>query len=268
MFNVPVQELTDFIVKAFNYYNGKINQVNYPARLEIQWANLHGSYQAAYTSLPNKLCINAQLIFNYYENNIAQIYYEILESIIHELHHMDQIIDYSRVKYDIDYVNYIECAVETQTYLYILQHQQEILEVFGIDIPKRDICRFLQLSDIGYVYHRQRYEDHVTMIFGYIFYVYNNSTTFKHIQEFLLDIMSVVSSTDASLIVSINGNQFKIQHGKQLAPIRDINDFFYNNCFKWKAARIISIDSKFINNNSVALINIIAEFGNIMATCV
>ena len=114
MFNVPVQELTDFIVKAFNYYNGKINQVNYPARLEIQWANLHGSYQAAYTSLPNKLCINAQLIFNYYENNIAQIYYEILESIIHELHHMDQIIDYSRVKYDIDYVNYIECAVETQ----------------------------------------------------------------------------------------------------------------------------------------------------------
>ena len=268
MIDVPVQELTDFIIKAFNYYNGRINQVNYPARLEIQWANLCGSLQAGYTSLPDKVCINAQLIFNNCEN-IADVCYDILEVVIHELYHIDQIIDYARVKYDMNYVNYIECAVETQTYLYILQHQQEILEVFGIDVPKKELYQLLKSSDIGYAYHRKRYEDHIIMILEYIFYVYNNCTISKNInQKCISGIMNIISSTNASLIVSINGNRFEIQHGKQLAPIRDINNFFYDNCFKWWIMKPTSINNKVINNNSVVLIDITSEFGNIMATCV
>ena len=107
------------------------------------------------------------------------------------------------------------------------------------------------------------------MILEYIFYVYNNCTISKNInQKCISGIMNIISSTNASLIVSINGNQFEIQHGKQLAPIRDINNFFYDNCFKWWIMKPTSINNKVINNNSVVLIDITSEFGNIMATCV
>ena len=95
----------DFIFKVFNYYNGRINAFNTPAVLSINWVN-YGTI-AGSTRLPNIVEIKPMVVLSYILNknqNLNYFYYYLLETIIHALFHVDQIIDYRRVRMDSKYI--------------------------------------------------------------------------------------------------------------------------------------------------------------------
>lgn len=253
-----------FIQKVFNYYNGRINIVNYPAMLNINWAGLqYGNEEAGNTRLPNIVEICPMVIKNHVFKNYKGMesfafYYIIIETIIHELFHIDQIIDY----WQLGIYNYkmsIECAVETQTNIYIASHAREILENFGIDISyvdnKKTICRY----DNGYAYHRKYYEDQIIALISIMERSIDISNLIKAIK-------TNIKNLSGKITITLNGQSIVVQDNSYLIPIAIINQIFYDNLYKYKLFNKILCTYDIDGNNIIINININA--GNIMVKCI
>lgn len=163
---IDYNEINDFIIKVFNYYNGRINPIN-KATLDINWANQMASNVGGYSRLPNIVIINPMVIIRFYNNDEFTIKIAIIETIIHELYHSDQILNYKLYASDINYNKFIEHSCEVQTILYVVGHLQEIYNTFGVDAclsSKKDYRKWLNYWDLpGTTYQRRYYYDHIFM---------------------------------------------------------------------------------------------------------
>lgn len=236
----------DFIFKVFNYYNGRINTFNTPAILSINWIN-YGTI-AGSTRLPNIVEIKPMVVLSYILNknqNLNYFYYYLLETIIHELFHVDQIIDYRRVRIDSKYIEHIERAVETQTTIYIMNHEQEIIELFGLAIPPEiDLHAYVNRMDNGYAYHRKRYMDHIIATLQLVFP--NN----KYNKNLFENIQRNINLLSGRIQIEINGTKVMVQDEKALMPIEQFNYFFYDNLYKYTIYNNLHTDYV-INGNTI-----------------
>lgn len=136
MFQINRFEIECFINKVFYYYNGRINTCNDRCRLFINWCNFSATGCGARFMQPNIINVFPMVAARWqneqqldadaleYENGYKII---LIESIIHELYHADQVA--IRGCYE-EYQ--VECPVITETTLYIANHQNEIYNVFGV----------------------------------------------------------------------------------------------------------------------------------------
>ena len=230
-----------FIRKVFNYYNGRINVINYPAILHVEWANLYGKTIAGHSYLPNNVVIYPMIIARYYQANTPQFYSHIIETVIHELYHMDQIIDYNLTRYSEQYVDQIERAVETQTALYMLQNQQEIAENFGIYIDEDDIRFLLSSAQYAYTsyvpYRRKRYQDQLISLISDVGFPGVQHSVFENIMPLY-----------------------------RRLSIWQLNEFFNDNYYRYHVHALPSVDWKFEDNQMT--IKISTNGANVMATYV
>lgn len=217
--------ITQFIQNVFNYYNGKINTVNYPARLIVDWAERRTDSRAGTTSNPDIVYIYPSVMARYVENAF-QFYYIVITTIIHELYHVDQELDYMRIAFDDDYRTFIENATEFQALTYTFSHLHEINENFGLAIQyDRDIISKTLLRYSGSWYYRITYVTHILNILGEIYYDHEDCV------KILSQVKYILTHKNKNLIVRIDNEEFPIMINGSLAPISIINDFFYNRYF-------------------------------------
>lgn len=148
----------NFIRKVFNYYNGKINVFNNTAVLDINHAQLNGTFTAGYSRLPDVVSIHPEVIYRFNNGNDYNSRITAIETIIHELFHTDQVINYNRYVADATYNKYIEHACEMQTSIYLLNHLTELEQVFGIEniVKKEDGDKVLEYWYLPGLYYKRR----------------------------------------------------------------------------------------------------------------
>lgn len=218
--------IDEFITNAFNYYNGRINTFNNKARLIIDWINHWNDDIGGSTRNPDLVMIYPSVIFRNC-NSMYYVYYNILVTIIHELYHIDQNIDYIRYVNDSQYSKMIENAVEIETYLYIANHQHELSQVFGFDdrIYFSDYNKVIRHFEIGARYVRRTYETHMESILSELTMGFN-SKVIKTFHEAFNDITSDID-------VWLNDMQFYIKKADLCMPIGQLNDILFEECFKY-----------------------------------
>lgn len=213
-------EINDFIIKVFNYYNGKINPIN-KATLDINWANLMGYNIGGYSRLPNIVIINPMVIIRFYNNDEFIIKVSIIETIIHELYHSDQLINYVLYASDVNYNKFIEHACEVQTALYIMGHTQEIYNIFGINLNSnniKDYNKYMAYWDLpGVRYQRRYYYDHIFMCIDDMCNIDKNVALKVH--QFIMD---NVKNRD-NIIININNEQINVCLNGNLMLIDEFN---------------------------------------------
>lgn len=245
--------INDFIYKVFNYYNGKINYFN-KARLYIEWAELNSISNAGTSRNPNLITIFPKVIMRYNQQyDIFNFYYSIINTIIHELYHMDQIIDYVKMKTDIKYMEYIERAVETQTVIYISNHIKEISDNFGIEIYDNNSYFNNEIAywNNGYSYFRRKYDDHLIILLNEIIAnAINTKPLFDAIRYNIL-------TNTGKISITINDFKILIQSDGILINVDDINRMLYEHYFKYDYRYRTNIDINIQNKNNTNDINII-----------
>lgn len=232
MMDLCTNKINDFILRVFNFYNGRINICN-RARLQIEWINNHTSV-AGSTKNPNVVIIYP-LVIEKYSDSEYKFYYIILETIIHELHHIDQVINYPLMVCDTNYLARIECAVEEQTAIYIANNKQEIFENFGINI---DYINSTILNNInkyaGFSYNRRRYIDHLIIILREIDALSSSKELCNYICNF---------NEYKRIIININGSTID-----RYDDISLTNQFFYDNYFKYSLFQNVNMVFNECNN--------------------
>lgn len=212
-------EINDFIIKVFNYYNGKINVVN-KATLDINWCNLIGCNAGGYSRMPNIVVINPIIISRFYENEY-NIKLCIIETIIHELYHTDQIINYTLYATDINYNKFIENSCELQTIIYIMGHIQEIYNIFGIyiDIDRNAYGKMLNYYYTpGISYQRIRFHDHVFACID------NLCSIGVEFGTQIYNAMVNAINNNRNIIIFINNEILHVCVNGDIMPIDDFNE--------------------------------------------
>lgn len=218
---INYNEINDFIIKVFNYYNGRINIIN-KAILDINWANQMTSNVGGFSRLPNIVIVNPMVIIRFYNNDIDAIKIALIEVVIHELYHSDQILNYKLYASDANYNRFIEHSCEVQTILYVIGHLQEIYNVFGVDAyvsSKKDYDKWLRYWDIpGANYLRRYYYDHIFMCIDDMCSI--DKKVASDVYEFIKG--NVVNKNN--IIININGEKINVCLDGVLMPIDGFND--------------------------------------------
>lgn len=221
-------EIDTFIRNVFNYYNGRINVVNSPARLHIEWLQCNKS-TAGTSLLPN--------IVEIYPNVMCRVVYNeeqlkrwIIMVIIHELYHTDQIIITSKLN-DKNYVNYIENAVEVMTTIYLGNHRQEIYNVFGVLINDSNNLReymYNYISGSGN-YRRNSIVDHIFLCLCDII------RTDKAFINELFEVYYRYIESDKNIVLFVERDKYiYVKYNNDIIDIKIFNDFMYDNYFRFE----------------------------------
>lgn len=120
--------LENFTRNVFNYYNGRIN-ICCNAKLNIEW--ISNFSRLGDFSLPNTVTVYLGVITKNF-TGVEEAKSIIIMTILHELHHADQFIDYPQMYIYQEYQRDIEGQVELLTMNYIASHINEIDVVFGV----------------------------------------------------------------------------------------------------------------------------------------
>lgn len=228
---VPIQSINNFILNVFNFYNGKINTFN-NAVLDINWANLCGTSAGGYSKLPNVVKVNPSNIIRYY-NDEELIRFAIIETVIHELNHTDQRINYRRMIYDKQYCDHIEAACEYKTIIYIKTHAKDIEKIFGVNATNINLDRLLQYYrqyDCEYVY--RTYLDHIYMCLTNM--VIGNGTDIDKDKE-LYSCLKESLTSGKDIYLSLNGNTIPISEDGLIISIPEFNSFLHRSGFGARA---------------------------------
>ena len=196
------QELEAFIWEVFNYYNGKINPIN-KAVLNINWAGLYESGVTGRSHVPNIVMINAESIFIFFDDNIECTKFVIIETIIHELYHTDQLIDYNLLNADTNYRQCLEAACEVQTAMYMLNHINEIEKLLESDISRPALNYFkdsiIKFEAYKYTYIRRTPLEHVVLTLNAIV-----PLGYEYGIKFMEDV-SVFCNINKDISLTVNG---------------------------------------------------------------
>ena len=250
------QEINDFIIKVFNYYNGKINVIN-KAVLDINWANLMGYNVGGCSRLPNIVTINPMVIMRFRHSDTS-VKICIIETIIHELYHTDQLINYPLYVSDINYNRSIEYSCENQTAIYIAGHMQEIHDVFGIRMKLRDNNAFRSYISRGNItilsYQRRYFAHHIFMCIDDMCHI-EKSVAIK-IYEYIQNNVD----NKRNIILNINGERINVCFNNELITINKFNEIIFKyictgihgvkhkiSYYKDTSELIIDIETKVLN---------------------
>lgn len=217
MFNI--NEIKDLIIKVFNYYNGRINIIN-KAVLNINLANQAGSNAGGFSHAPNIVTINPMVIIRFYSDDYKACMACVIETIIHELYHTDQIINYNLYNADANYTQSIEYACQLQTVIYMAGHQHEIYDIFGVDIfmDKNMYNKCISYFAIpGIYYQRRKYEDHIFMCIDNLVGMY------KEMASGIYDLIKTAIINKNNFLLTINGDDIFIIDEGSLISIDDFN---------------------------------------------
>lgn len=256
---INYDEINDFIIKVFNYYNGKINVIN-KATLDINWANLMMCNAGGYSRLPNIVIVNPMVIYRFYNYNEFIIKANIIETIIHELYHTDQLINYTLYISDVNYTRFIENACEIQTALYMIGHIQEIYNAFGIDLGQYDKIGYnkfmARYSLPGIRYQRRYYYDHIFMCIDDICNL--DQQVASRIYNFIKDNVN----TKNDIIININGERIDVCFNGNLMPIDEFNTIISK--YVCTGVHGVKHEIKYYKDSSDMIINIETKILNLM----
>jgi len=156
------KELINFTKKVFEYYNNKINTINTNISLNIS-NNKNINSIAEYRIDTIHIYLNN--IINRYKgiNNTKKM---IIYTIIHELYHVDQIVDYNKYK-DKQYRKYIEDSVEDISKKFIKDNIECIYNTFNIKFNINS--KFLQYNYINYKSYNDKIE-YINYLLNYLYH--------------------------------------------------------------------------------------------------
>lgn len=236
-------DVDDFTKYLFDIFNGRINICN-PAVLEIKHTPYY-CYREAYGTAvyPNIVTIYACTIIM---DGLALkvILAQILQSIIHELYHIDQFINN---KIDTTQYNYeIEFAVEFMTYTYIRSNWNTLIDTLNYYLSceyftKKDFYfdsynyDVYMASDTNLCYNRKDLPDQILL--GILNATGTTELT-DNLSEYLRDNKSEVFYT-------INDQELLVKTISDGAPIYinlfEYNKFIYDNMYKYSTNMDISL---------------------------
>ena len=251
------KDMEKFIVDVFNYFNGRVNTFQ-KARLFINWCNMMNTPNGGVTTNPNCVTIYPNVIRRYSDSQI-NISIAVIQTIIHELYHIDQCIIYDKLIIDYDYLNMIENAVEINSVSYIYNHQNEINKIFGINMNiSSDYITKYMYNYIGnnIYYHRQKYIDHLLSVFESI-------TNMQIYNEQKDTIISFMNNPKTKIILCINGEEITIKEKNSLQDVNILNDWLYDNYFSRNIRS--NIDIKYYNKFDILRYDIKCNLYNIVA---
>ena len=171
----------DFITYLFNTFNGRINICN-PAVLDI--CHLDRGAKLGETKFPGIVIINEMSLIKL-SKNIKEFIVLAMETIIHELHHDDQVLMSTRVNTDSDYTKSLEVSVEFMTYSYIMNNLNAIIkcinDYFEMQyITMQDVQQYL----VNYTNTRSAYSNSLNK-----WYQYNRTDQYDHILVSVLNML-------------------------------------------------------------------------------
>lgn len=246
----------------FNQYNGLVN-ICVPAKLEVSPIKTE-ICRAGYTAYPNIIIIYPTNIFTIYNYDIKKCIIVIIETIIHELFHIDQLINTTKILEDNEYRNNIESAVEFMTYTFITNNINLIVQntnnlfrninITNDDVINTILCkkRFNSINNFSW-YNRKNIYDHI--IIGVI-----NMVGSDYGAELLDELINCFENQSKDLIFEINGNKLIILYKDELGEsyivdINTYNNFIYESYFKYFHHIISRNECGFReDNNSITLV--------------
>lgn len=192
---------SSFAEVVYGYYNGKINGlkshsfdiISEEPAYEIFGTNIFGHLEII-------LC-GRDIMYNS-ENEIKC---SIIVTVIHELFHVDQIINYSAYSNNKEYMNKIEVDATCMTYLYLLNNSKELREVFSVIPSKRFIDSWEE-----YVMSHANYYERINSTYSYYSHrlsslgIYSN-TILELLDRDLYVVMADKSDTDNGFWIKKNG---------------------------------------------------------------
>lgn len=246
------EEINEFILRIFNYYNGRIN-MEIMAGINISYNNSKHNV-GGLTKAPNLVTIYPVNIMEVCENNIEDFKLITTESIIHELYHVDQFIGYSMLD-NTQYRNSVENNVEFMTISYILNHTNELYNLFGISIPNNYKIYYTNklpesIDPINSMYNRVNE-------FSHIFRTLDSILLNKDLSNKMIDyLIKYANIKNSKIIIEVNNNSIIIKDCTQYIDINEFNIFMTNNVFKYDSYEVSNDGGCYIsgydeNNNPV-----------------
>lgn len=223
--------IDSLILKAFNIYNGRINIFNQPAMLQIDWLMHPNSGKAGTSANPNIITIYPSIIARHC-TNMSWFKYQIILSIMHELYHTDQVINYPRMIMDPVYRDFIENVVEMESHLYLAHNKEQIKRDFGIDdlIESNKFYDILEKDgyETGTLFKRRNYKSHfIGLILDML---YGRKSTVIEALDFIFD--------DPNSIITVIFNEsisFTVKDGTLCMPLPQLNQIMYENFFQYNS---------------------------------
>lgn len=205
MTQTTIHELLQLAEKAFQYYNGRINP-NIPAVLEVVTIRDPNDARAAYTRYPNIVKLQPLNIYEWHRRNYEQFQidrtrYTIIESVIHELYHVEQFLMYSNTAPD--YILKIEADVDFMTASYVLSHLQEIYQVFGVVVDQEMIeyLRYFQPYK-NKLYERKNVFEHICLFIDNTLGALDNRKTSNKIISKIIHYVEEVPDSVVKFIIN------------------------------------------------------------------
>ena len=225
-YNSYVESINGFVAQIFNFYNGKINMCN-KAKLLIDWAMLPSKSVLGTSTNPNIVTIYPRVVERY-THDAFDYHFCLLETVIHELFHIDQIIDYRRMVNDRVYMKSIEDAVETQTVLYLANHLTELAQ-FGFYVQREYIDHRMKYCTYA-PYHRRKYLDHIFIIFTEML---PNAMSKEDSKKFYNNFEQCFKYPDTSFVFNINGISLVVKGKDYTIDIDSFNKRIFDIFFKY-----------------------------------
>ena len=232
---IDYNNLNNFIKAVWNYYNGRINVI-IPARLNVSYVcgedvnNPIAGKVAGRRRYPNTVDLYPNIIIDIRKANENIVMQEIIETIIHELHHIDQFILDSQ-SYNEDYVNNIEWQVEFQTISYILNNINDIYYNFGVVMDTKFYGnRLISVTQNYQQYERASEIDHI--ILGIDSMLMDNELAYPIMKT----MTETYNDTNKDINYIINGTIIPIRKNGVLIDIRSytnsLNTLWGNTFYK------------------------------------
>jgi len=216
--NMQRKEVNDFITEVFNTFNGIVNPINI-AILDINWADLANTNAGGYSKTPNVVIINAAVLLRYNDYDEQCVKSCIVETVIHELFHCDQIIDYRRYGSDADYTSYIEHSCQVMTYLFMSTNANFINKLLGFEIDPEIYKNCLIYWQVpGVYYARRTYIDHVYMCLSQLSYFSGDEL------QVLYETLEESFCSPNSFTLVINGEYIWVKKDYTFMSIYDLNN--------------------------------------------
>ena len=243
----------EYITKIFNYYNGRINK-KFSAMIQINWIDTNNGPLGCFKS-PGVVTINAGFIYERTRDEYIFII-NIIDTMIHELHHADQYIDNAYFD-DIDeYEEYIEFPVRMMTVNYILSHVDEIVWISDGIISREDIayCYLSSKMEEGnYIYNK-------TDITRYVFQLIINMLRLddKSVDVFAKMYYDIINN-NGGLILNIDNFIYRIINDGIIFTDYDLINMYFRHVIKNCNYYNFEIEIRSINNSHMVIVNTTCE---------
>lgn len=130
----------------------------------------------------------------YFTSKVTLI--KITECVIHEMFHIEQIIDYDKYNYDPQYMNMVEQQATFMSRLFVRDHLEEICSCLTIDYNDKDeIEKFMNIIAHG---------NNIHYAFGYL----PSYPRFQNLYDIYLNYLSLVLPEDDLQVLSKEWNNF------------------------------------------------------------